>query len=141
MDSTSSVDEQATGISLAVVGIILHAILVVVLFAYCDARIPNAKKAFAQARFNLPPLSEAVIRSSEWVDRHAVMVIAAVILMGIIDFLLIRWLSRDGPFSVRAVVWVVALAVGLIGLGFIVVYSVEVPWTELINRLKAGHIR
>ncbi len=115
---------------LAVVGTALHAILGLALFAGYVYYVPAAKKVFDEFGLKLPLVASNVIWLSDWVVEHQRLLVVVIGGCVVADFVVIWAIGRRGLFSLP-VLWVLSVALLIVGTGAITTYAIESAMRQL----------
>ncbi len=130
--STQQVPERVRtrAAGLAVVGTALHALFGLALFAGYAWYVPAAKRTFDQFGLRVGWLTADVVRVADWVADWRGQLVPLLGLFGALDFALIWLLARRGPFA-APLLWLVGVALLLVGAGALTTYAIEVPMAKL----------
>src|SRR5262249_22107231 len=127
--STTPPTDQTRSLTLAVVGTLTHAGLVLGLFVVLIVFVPPAKRTFDEFGVTLPWVTQIVIRISNWVAEYWWTTVPVLLLLGACDFVLMAALSAHNRFG--ALVWLVSVALVLAALIALTQWAIESPITKL----------
>ncbi|AMV23035.1 hypothetical protein VT84_01395 [Gemmata sp. SH-PL17] len=133
MSAQVPVESRTRGLGFAAFGTALHAVLLLILAVMYLVRVPAAKRTFDEFGMTLPWMTWGVIRLSTWLVECWWTLIPAVALLGWLDFVVIRGLSRTARLN--AIAWVVCPVVPFSLVGGITAFAIELPMTKLTKAL------
>jgi type II secretory pathway component PulF len=131
--SAPGAELKTRGDGLALLGTVLPAGLVFLVYALHLMVVPAAKRQFTEFKLLLPWYSELTVRVSDWLGDNWWATLPALAVLAAGNFLLLRWLGRRSgrlPILWMALVSLVLLAI--IGITFA---GVEVPRMKLREAL------
>jgi hypothetical protein len=132
--STLPSTEQTRDSSLAKFGTGLHTVMTLAVLVFCIWRIPAAKQVFNEYGLTLPLMAQYLIRLSDWLTDHLLMIAVALPLLPIIDFIAIQFCRRWGWFA--QALWIAGIGVLLFTVGILTVAGIELPMMKLKEALS-----